>query len=82
MKNIIKLLKNIRINEYAIRLEEEKQLSFDLIYNLKLIKLKILKTYIKTNLANSFIWPFKSFTRVLIFFDKKLDRSLCFYINY
>ena len=55
VKNIIKLLENIEINKNAIKLKKDKQLLFGLIYSLKLIKLKILKTYIKINLANGFI---------------------------
>ena len=54
-KLVAKLLKYLRINKYAINLELDKQLPQKLIYNLKLVKLEILKTYIKTNLANNFI---------------------------
>lgn len=43
------------MNDYIIKLKIDKQLFFSLIYNIKLIKLEILKTYIKTNLTNSFI---------------------------
>lgn len=51
-KLIIILLKHININNYAIKLEKKIPF-YDLIYFLNLIKLKILKIYIKTNLANS-----------------------------
>ena len=51
----MKLLENTKINEYIIKLEKSKQPPFKLIYSLKLIKLEILKTYIKINLANGFI---------------------------
>ena len=68
-ENIAKFLEYIKINNHIIKLEKSKQLSFDLIYNLKLIKLKILKTYIKINLVNSFIKPFKSLAKILILFD-------------
>ena len=54
-ENVAELLKNSRINKNIIKLEESKQLLFRLIYSLKLIELEILKTYIKTNLANCFI---------------------------
>ncbi len=37
--------------------------------------------YLENNLANSFIKPSKSPTRVLIFFDKKPDGSLQLCIN-
>ena len=46
------------------------------------MELKILKTYIKTNLANSFLQSFKSLIDAFIFFDKKLDRSFGLYIDY
>ena len=52
---IMELPENTRINEYAIQLEEDKQLSFGPIYSLRLVKLETLKTYIKTNLVNGFI---------------------------
>ena len=55
IENIIKLPKHSKIIDYAIELKKDKQLFFKLIYSLKLVKLKILKTYIKTNLANNFI---------------------------
>ena len=51
----MELPKNLEINEYIIELKKSKQLSFGLIYNLGLIELKILKTYIKTKLINYFI---------------------------
>ena len=55
VKNIAEFLENTKINKYAIKLEEDKQSSFSLIYSLQLIELEILKTYIKINLANGFI---------------------------
>ena len=82
VENIAKLSKNTRINEFAIKLEESNQTFFKFIYYLGLIKLKTLETYIKTNLANSFIWPFKFLTKAFIFFDKKLNRSLWICVNY
>lgn len=51
----MKLLKYLCITKYTIDLEVDNQLLYKLIYSLELVKLKILKTYIKTNLANSFI---------------------------
>ena len=82
IENVAEFLKNTRINKHAIKLEEDKQLFFGLIYSLGPIKLEILKTYIKTNLANGFIWPFKSPIKALILFDKKPDKNLCFCIDY
>ena len=55
VENAAELLENTRMNKYAIKLEEDKKLPFRPIYNLRPIKLEILKTYIKTNLANGFI---------------------------
>ena len=54
LKFIIKPLK-YNNNNYIIKLEKDKKLFYSLIYNLKLIKLKILKNYIKINLVNRFI---------------------------
>ena len=53
--------------DYAIKRKKGKQLFFVLIYSLKQINLKTLKTYIKTNLANDFICFFKSSVKVPIF---------------
>lgn len=82
VENIMELLKNIKINYYVIKLEESKQPIFCTIYSLRLIKFKILKIYIQINLANSFIWPSKSFIRALIFFNQKPDESLRVCIDY
>ena len=57
------------MNEHAIKLEEDKQPSFRPIYNLGLVELETLKTYIKTNLANGFIQPSKSPAKAPILFD-------------
>ena len=54
-KNVIELLEHIGINNYIIKLEKDKQLFLGPIYSLALVKLEILKTYIKTNLAYGFI---------------------------
>lgn len=50
-----KLPKHIKINNYAINLIKIYQPSYSPIYNLGLVKLETLKTYIKTNLINGFI---------------------------
>ena len=55
VKNAVELPKNTKINKHAIKLEEDKQQSFGSIYSLGPIELKILKIYIKINLASSFI---------------------------
>ena len=81
-ENITKLLENTKINEQAIKLKKSKQLSFRSIYSLGLVELKTLKIYIKTNLANSFIESSKFPIKAFILFDKKPDRSFCFYVDY
>ena len=57
------------MNNYIIKLKKDKQLFFRPIYSLKLIKLKILKTYIKINLTNCFICSFKSSIGAFILFN-------------
>ena len=55
LENIVKHPEYFRINNYVIEIKKSKQLFFRSIYSLKPVKLEILKTYIKTNLANSSI---------------------------
>ena len=81
-ENAVELSKNTGMNKHAIKLEESKQPPFSLIYNLGLVELEILKTYIKMNLANGFIWPSKSPTEAPIFFDRKPDKSLHLCMDY
>ena len=81
-ENATKLLVHTRINDHAIKLEKSKQPLFGSIYSLRPVELEILKTYIKTNLANGFIWPSKSPARAFILFNRKLNRSLRHYMNY
>ena len=54
-KLTIELLKHMKINDYAIKLLDDWQPSYGSIYSLEPVELKTLKTYIKNNLANSFI---------------------------
>lgn len=49
------LLELIKLNQYTIQPQNNKQSFYRPIHSLRLIKLEILKTYIKTNLVNSFI---------------------------
>ena len=63
------------LNEHAIKLEGNKQLSYRPIYSLGPVKLKIFKAYIETHLKTGFIRPSKSPAGALILFDKKLDGS-------
>ena len=81
-ENAAELLENTRMNEHAIKLEEDKQLPFGPIYSLRPVELEILKTYIKINLANGFIRPSKSPTGAPILFNRKPNRSLRLCIDY
>lgn len=56
---IIKLQKYNKINNYLINFLKNKKILYDLIYLLELVKLKILKTYIKVDLANMYIISLK-----------------------
>ena len=76
------LLKHIGINKHAIKLEDGKQLPHGPIYSLGPMKLKTLKTYIKTNLAYGFIRPSKSPAGAPILFVCKPNSSLQLYVNY
>lgn len=60
------LLKYTEIKIHAINLKKDKQLLYRLIYSLELVKREILKTYIKTNQANGFIYFLKSPISALI----------------
>ena len=51
-----------------MELQKSEQPLYELIYSLNLVELKTLKTYIKTNLANNFIWLLKSPSGVFILF--------------
>lgn len=55
MENVTEFSEYISLNDHTIELEEGKQPLFGQIYSLKLVKLEILKIYIKTNLTNNFI---------------------------
>ena len=78
----MELLEYTGINDHIIKLEKSKQPSFSLIYNLEPVKIEILKIYVKINLANGFIWFFKSPARTPIFFNWKLNKDLCLYVDY
>ena len=70
------------MNKHTIKKEKNKQLVFGPIYSLRLVELKTLKSYIKINLANDFIQPFKSSAKASIFFDLKPDRNFRLYMDY
>ena len=76
------LPKHTEINTHAIDLKKDKQPPYEPIYSLGLVELETLKTYIETNLANSFIHPLKSPAGTPILFYKKPDGSLCLCVNY
>ena len=78
----IELSEHTEINTYTIDLEESKQLLYRPIYSLGPLELETLKTYIETNLANSFICPSKSPASTPILFDKKPNGSLCLCVDY
>ena len=82
LKLAIELPKHMGINDYTIELIDDWQPPYSPIYSLDLVELEILKTYIKNNLANSFIRSSKFLARISIFFDKKLNKSLKMYVNY
>ena len=68
LDSAVKLPEHTRINDHSINLLNNKQLPYGPIYSLRLIELKLLKTYIKANLANSFINSSKSLSSILILF--------------
>lgn len=70
------------INEFAIKLVKSKQVLYGPTYNLKLVTLQILITYIKNYLKTILIESFKSFINILIVFNLKLDKIFHFCIDY
>ena len=70
------------INDHSIDLIDDKQPLYSLTYSLGLLKLKTLKTYIETNLANAFIRPSKSPTGAPILFIRKKNGSLWLCVDY
>ena len=81
-KLAVELPKHMRINDHAIKLVDNRQSLYSPICSLGLMELETLKAYIKYNLANNFIRPFKFPIGVLIFFDKKPDGSLRLCVDY
>ena len=72
----------MEINNCAIKWVNDRQLPYNTIDSLESIELKTLKVYIKDNLANCFIRPFKSPIKAFIFFDKKPNNSLRLCVDY
>jgi predicted CopG family antitoxin len=80
-ENEVKQLSKHESHDHAIKTKENSSMS-DLIYNLSLIELKILKSYIEDNLVKDFIISSVSFSSVLILFIKKKNDELRLYVNY
>ena len=76
-KRALVLPKITEWNQYTIKLQNDQQIFYKLIYSLGLRQLETLKTYIKTNFANSFIQLLKYPAGALVFFGKKPDSSFC-----
>lgn len=81
-KLAVKLFKYTNINKHIINLEPGKQSPYGPINSPRLIELKILRIFIKTNLANDFICLFKSLAGAFILFVQKLDGSFHLYMDY
>ena len=81
-KSAAELPKYTKINTHAIDLKEGKPPPYGPIYSLRSMELEILKTYIETNLANSFICLSKSPASAPILFDQKPNGSLYFCVDY
>ncbi len=67
---------------HVIKSLSNREFFFDLIYNLFVAELKILKIYIDEYMKKKFIIEFVLFANVLILFVKKSNDKLCLYINY
>lgn len=65
---VAELSKHFDMNKHLIDSKPNKQPPYKLIYSQEPVDLKILKTYIKTNLANNFIRFFKFPAKALILF--------------
>lgn len=65
---MFKFSDHIEINNYIFKLVNSQQLLYKPIYILEPIELATLKAYIKTNLANGFVRPFKLLVSIPIFF--------------
>ncbi len=82
LKLAAELPEHTGINDHAIELVDNRQLSYGSIYSLGPVELETLKAYIKNNLASGFIRPSKSPAGEHILFEKKPDSSLRLCIDY
>jgi hypothetical protein len=71
-----------RPTDHAINLEPGNKLPYGRIYNLSEFELKMLKPYIETNLASSFVQRSSSPAAALILFAKKKDGGLRLCVDY
>ena len=71
-----KFFEYTEINNHTIKLVDSQQPPYRPIYSLKPVELEILKAYIKTNLANNFIRPYKFSAGAPILFDQKSNGFL------
>ena len=78
----MELPEHTRINDHPINLLDDKQPPYGPIYSLEPVELEMLKTYIKANLANSFIRPYLFLVGAPILFVWKKDGSLRLCIDY
>ena len=76
------LLKQTKINKHTIKLEKAKKTLYGPIYSLRRVEFKTFKTYIKTNLANSFIQGSKLSATAPILIVYKLNNSFCLFVDY
>ncbi len=72
----------MRINDHIMELVDDWEPFYDPIYSLGLVELEIQKMYIEDNLDNGFIRSSKSLIGASIFFDKKPNKILQFYVDY
>ena len=70
------------VSKHIMKLGKGKELPYRPIYSLRPVELKTLKTYIKRNLANDFIWASKLPAGAPILFVRKPNNSFCLYVNY
>ena len=68
LDSAVELPEHNGINNHPIDLLDDKQLLYSPIYSLGPVELKMLKTYIKANLASGFIRPSKSPANISILF--------------
>ena len=82
LDSAVELLEHTGINDHSINLLDNKQPLYGPIYSLGPVELETLKTYIKVNLASSFIRPSKSLASTPILFIQIKDGTLRLYVDY